>query len=312
MSAGPLVSILINNYNYGRFLRDAVDSALNQSYGNTEIIVVDDGSTDNSRELIAGYGDKIIPVLKKNGGQGSAFNAGFAVCKGEMVCFLDSDDVWLPNKVETVVRAAHAAPDAVMIYHAYQRTDANLRPAGRTLPISFLEGHVGDKVLRCGGYWPYPPPSAFAFPGSVLQSYMPIPEPPFRTCADACLAYCTPLLGRIVAIKQPLCLYRMHDSNFYVTQKQDRVEAHVVRAERYRLNVDGANEVLARLGRTERFGLRDHIGYIKTRYLLDSRDRHSWTSMSWQLARMASEPSKLVRFKSLAKFWLASLGVQRP
>jgi glycosyltransferase involved in cell wall biosynthesis len=69
----PLVSVIINNYNYGRFLGEAIDSVLNQTYQRTETIVVDDGSTDNSREIIAGYGDRIIPVLKANGGQNSGF-----------------------------------------------------------------------------------------------------------------------------------------------------------------------------------------------------------------------------------------------
>jgi glycosyltransferase involved in cell wall biosynthesis len=59
-TGGALVTILINNYNYGRFLRDAIDSALNQTYSNTEVIVVDDGSTDSSREIIASYGERIV------------------------------------------------------------------------------------------------------------------------------------------------------------------------------------------------------------------------------------------------------------
>ncbi len=74
----PLVSILINNYNYGRFLSKAIDSALNQEYQNIEVIVVDDGSTDDSRKIIESYGERIKPVLKENGGQASAFNAGFS------------------------------------------------------------------------------------------------------------------------------------------------------------------------------------------------------------------------------------------
>ncbi len=68
MSSSQKVSIIINNYNYGRFLKEAIDSALNQTYSNTEVIVVDDGSTDNSHEIIAEYGKQIIPILKENRG----------------------------------------------------------------------------------------------------------------------------------------------------------------------------------------------------------------------------------------------------
>src|SRR5262249_61789343 len=93
-------SIVINNYNYGRFLRDAIGSALNQSYPHVEVIVVDDGSTDGSREIIAGYGDRIIPVLKQNGGQASAYNARVARSCGKVMLFLDSDDMLLRTAVE--------------------------------------------------------------------------------------------------------------------------------------------------------------------------------------------------------------------
>ena len=80
----PCVSIIINNYNYGRFLHSAIDSAIKQIYAHTELIVVDDGSTDDSRDIISSYGSKITPVFKPNGGQASALNAGFAVCRGDM------------------------------------------------------------------------------------------------------------------------------------------------------------------------------------------------------------------------------------
>src|SRR5713226_5859186 len=92
-------SIIVNNYNYGRFLKDAIDSALHQSYPGVEVIVVDDGSTDHSREIIASYGDRIIPVLKENGGQASAFNAGFSQSRGKVIFFLDSDDAMLHTAV---------------------------------------------------------------------------------------------------------------------------------------------------------------------------------------------------------------------
>lgn len=303
----PLISTLINNYNYGRFLRDAIDSALNQTYTNVEVIVVDDGSTDDSREIIASYGSRIIPVLKENGGQASAFNAGFARSNGDIICFLDSDDVWLPAKVEAVVAKAREREEAVLIYHAYRCVDAKLRPFGKVLPLSFLEGDVGEKVLRSGGCWPFPPPSAFALRRSVLASYMPIPEAPFRTRADACLAYCTPLLGRIAAINQALCLYRRHGSNDSLAVHQ----TYVTSIEGYRLSVEGANQTLAGLGRAERFRLRDHISYVTTKYLSNTADRPSWATVSWKLARMPSEPSWFVRFKELVKFWLEALGVRQ-
>jgi Glycosyl transferase family 2 len=88
----PLASVVVNNHNYARFLGHAIDSALAQTYAPIEVLVVDDGSTDASRDVIASYGDKLIPIFKENGGQASAFNAGFAESRGEVVLFLDADD----------------------------------------------------------------------------------------------------------------------------------------------------------------------------------------------------------------------------
>src|SRR5258705_13856552 len=103
--SNDLASVIVNNYNYARFLREAIDSALDQTYRNTEVIVVDDGSTDGSREIIASYGDRIVPVLKQNGGQNSALNAGLSLSRGNVILFLDSDDVLLPTAVEAALEA---------------------------------------------------------------------------------------------------------------------------------------------------------------------------------------------------------------
>src|SRR4029078_7561808 len=84
----PLVSIIINNYNYAPYLAAAIDSALAQDYGKSELIVVDDGSTDCSQGIIASYGSQLTAIYKQNGGQASALNVGFAASCGEIIIFL--------------------------------------------------------------------------------------------------------------------------------------------------------------------------------------------------------------------------------
>jgi glycosyltransferase involved in cell wall biosynthesis len=96
----PLVSIIIPTYNSEKYIREALESALNQTYRNIEIIVVDDGSTDNTKEVLKHYLDRIQYIYKKNAGPASARNVGIKHAKGEYIAFLDSDDMWLPEKIE--------------------------------------------------------------------------------------------------------------------------------------------------------------------------------------------------------------------
>jgi glycosyltransferase involved in cell wall biosynthesis len=89
---GPLVTVLITNHNYGRYLRQAVDSALQQTYPRVEVLIVDDGSTDDSRTIIASYGDKLRAVYQDNGGQAKAVNAALPLVAGDILFVLDADD----------------------------------------------------------------------------------------------------------------------------------------------------------------------------------------------------------------------------
>lgn len=123
-----LVSILINNYNYASFLTQAIDSALNQTYSDCEVIVVDDGSTDHSREIMQQYGHKITPIFQENGGQASAFNSGFAKSQGDIICFLDADDVFLPHKAQQLVDIVATHPNVGWMFHALERVDLQLKP----------------------------------------------------------------------------------------------------------------------------------------------------------------------------------------
>src|SRR6476660_8740220 len=115
----PLVTVLIDTYNYGRYVEEAVESVLAQEFPREqrEILVVDDGSTDDTEERLKKYGDSIRYLRKPNGGQASAFNFGFAAARGEIVAMLDADDVWLPDKLRRMCDIFDKNPDAGMVYH---------------------------------------------------------------------------------------------------------------------------------------------------------------------------------------------------
>lgn len=99
----PLVSIVIPTYNRAGMVSEAIDSALGQSYNKTEVIVVDDGSTDGTEGVLKRYGDRIRVIRQKNAGCSAARNKGIEASRGEIVAFLDSDDLWLPIKIERQV-----------------------------------------------------------------------------------------------------------------------------------------------------------------------------------------------------------------
>ena len=104
----PLVSIILCNYSYGRFIAQAIDSVLCQTYGDIELVVIDDASTDDSQQVIASYqGDPRVRTIfhEENRGQAATFNTGFADSNGSLVAFLDSDDTWKPEKLAKMVGA---------------------------------------------------------------------------------------------------------------------------------------------------------------------------------------------------------------
>src|SRR5262249_11800620 len=208
-------SIVINNYNYGRFLRDAIGSALNQSYPHVEVIVVDDGSTDDSREIIAGYGDRIIPVLKENGGQASALNEGFARSWGKVILFLDSDDMLLGTAVERSLSPLRN-PRIVKVHWPLWVMDGDGAKTGEMVPKGVLaEGDLREFVIRKGpASHGNPPTSGNAWARSFLDRVLPIPEPEFKFCADIYLLELAPLFGELRRISEPQSLYRIHGQNY--------------------------------------------------------------------------------------------------
>ena len=127
--AQPLVSVVIPSYNCGRFLADAIDSVLRQSYPAREIIVVDDGSTDDSRQVLERYGERVRVVAQRNQGVSAARNTGIEHSRGELVAFLDADDMWHPDKLAKQV-PLFGSPTVGLVYCAVQYVDESGRPLG--------------------------------------------------------------------------------------------------------------------------------------------------------------------------------------
>ncbi len=218
----PLVSILINNYNYGQFVGGAIESALSQTYSNCEVIVVDDGSTDTSRETISRFADRIVSVFKSNGGQSSAFNAAFSRARGEIVCFLDSDDLFLPTKVEQVVQILDGQPRE-WCFHHLQWTDRDLNPV--EMPENRY--HSGDRDVRSDVLSFTPPAtSGLAFTRRLMEQIMPMPES-IRITSDNYLKFSAMALAPGYYIEEQLAQQRIHGNNAYTGRKDGTLEAEV-------------------------------------------------------------------------------------
>ncbi|MBD2200205.1 MULTISPECIES: glycosyltransferase family 2 protein [Calothrix] len=232
----PLVSIVINNYNYDRFLKEAIDSALNQTYQNIEVVVVDDGSTDNSREVIASYGDRIVPVLKENGGQCSCFNAGFAASCGEIICFLDADDIYLPEKIAEVVEIFKSSEEIGWCFHnlRWVNENAELLPQLSTQRPT-VECDFRD-LLKSGKLPPpLPATSALCFRRELLAQFLPKPISKAVKSTDFYVKYMAVALSKGSFLGKVLAFHRIHDSNA-ATLRKDKHNVYTIRAMEFILN----------------------------------------------------------------------------
>jgi len=215
----PQVSIIINNYNYERYLAEAIESALRQDYPHKEVLVVDDGSTDGSRTLIEQYVPHVKPIYKANGGQASAFNRGVQEAQGELILFLDADDVLFPEAIR--VGVSRWRPGVSCVQWRLQ----GLNPHGKPMESLFpqdpqISGNLARHVARYG-YYPHPPTSGLLFARDALAQILPIDEQKWRISADAPLYTAVPFLGEIEAFSQPLGYYRLHGTNYWNNPKPD-------------------------------------------------------------------------------------------
>ena len=209
-------SIVINNYNYARFLSQSIESALAQTYRDIEVIVVDDGSTDDSADVIRSYGNRITPIFKDNGGQSSCYSRGFEVANGDLVLFLDADDYLHSHCISEVIDnwkegcvKAHFYLDVVD--ESGVRLDAVV-PSGR-----LGRGTNPLKMMRLFGAYCSPPGSGNVYSRDFLAKILPMQnDTEFRRFeaihfgGDSVPILAAPYFGRIAAIPQILGFYRRH------------------------------------------------------------------------------------------------------
>lgn len=256
----PLVSIIIDNYNYARYVGDAIESALAQTYRNIEVVVVDDGSTDDSREVIDKYSERVKRVYKKNGGQGSAFNAGFHESRGGVVILLDSDDVLLSTAAERAV-PFFSDQQVSSVHWPMEMVDAECRSLGKSYPGGELcEGDLREFVFENGPtQLLFSPTSGRAWARWFFNNVFPIPEDIYSSGAETFLFESAPFYGKIGRIQDSLTLYRQHRKNIHKSMSAEE-----------------------KVGRELRFY--KHYSHYLARYC-ESRshsvDMERWRSKSW-------------------------------
>jgi glycosyltransferase involved in cell wall biosynthesis len=215
MAQAGLASVVINNFNYGRFLRSAIESALEQTYPQTEVIVVDDGSTDESRTVMAAFGSRIKAIYKQNGGQASALNVGFEASQGHVIIFLDADDSLLPTAVEKAIHCCRIG-GVVKVHWPLWTVNEQGAKTGKIIPSAPLpDGDLRPVISREGPLCTASPPtSGNAWTRPLLEKLLPIPVE-YTLCADEYLYALAPAFGIVKRVAEPQGTYRLHARNGY-------------------------------------------------------------------------------------------------
>jgi GT2 family glycosyltransferase len=213
----PAVTVLIDTYNHERFIEEAIVSVLEQDFPSSEmeILVVDDGSTDRTPEIVRKFEPRVRLIRKANGGQASAFNAGIPEAKGEFIAFLDGDDWWAKHKLSRVMQAFGQDPTLGVVGHG--------------IVLVYPDGSQAREVLREGFRFQANTPDGArlfrlrkSFMGTsrmtvrteVLKQVLPVPER-LTIQADEFMFTLAAALSEVRILPEPLFFYRIHDTNAY-------------------------------------------------------------------------------------------------
>jgi hypothetical protein len=207
----PLVSVVVCAYNYARYLPAALESALAQRYAPLEVVVVDDGSTDETPAVLAAYGDRIRVVRQPNAGLTAATMRGIAEARGEVLALLDADDIWHPDKLAHQVALLQARPEVGLVATDMELMDGD----GVTFAPSYFRHHdlrpVRGRALGRLLQQNAVPAPTIAVRRSMLGHVLPID--PVAWCQDWWLALKTAEIAEVDVVDLPLVRYRIHADN---------------------------------------------------------------------------------------------------
>jgi glycosyltransferase involved in cell wall biosynthesis len=224
------LSVVITNYNYEQYLAMAIQSALDLRWDDLEVIVVDDGSTDGSRAVIEGFADRVRVLFTENATQRVAANSGYAMSTGDVVVFLDSDDLLPPDLPTRLSRAW--SPSVSKVQFQMQRIDERGQSIGTPFPRFCPVPRSADirRWARTTSAYPTPPNSGNAYARWFLDRIFPIPPEVGDFSDSACLA-AAPFLGEVVSVPGVVVGYRQHSANDSDLIKDDsRFPREVARA----------------------------------------------------------------------------------
>jgi glycosyltransferase involved in cell wall biosynthesis len=214
----PHVSVLIDTYNHERFIERAIASVLEQDMpmDGVEILVVDDGSTDRTPELVRRFEPRVRLIRKPNGGQASAFNLGFAQVHGEILATLDGDDWWAKEKLRRVIETLEANPGVGMVGHGFHEQYSDGRPHGLILPgrpyrLELTSAQNAELFRHLAAFFGT---SRLTIRKSVLDQILPIPEE-LTIEADEYIFTLAPAIGPAIILNEPLCYYGIHSGNLF-------------------------------------------------------------------------------------------------
>jgi hypothetical protein len=212
------VSVLIDTYNHEHFIERAITSVLQQDLpmDGVEILVVDDGSTDRTPEIVHRFEPRVRLIRKANGGQASAFNVGIPECRGEIISFLDGDDWWAPGKLRRVVELMFADPSLGIVGHAIIESWENgaeriiALPAPERLRLDSIHAAQAFRLHRC-----YFGTSRMTLRGEIAQKILPVPEALVFEADEYIFTLANALSDGLI-LTEPLTHYRVHTGNLFL------------------------------------------------------------------------------------------------